>query len=277
MRPIYALIPALAAGAVLIAAPGKVDGQVPGMAPHYDHGSYELQVVVAGSPRTEYELSGQTYVEGRLGERYTLRVTNHDSRRVEVVLAVDGRDAIDGQPTHAGKRGYVLAPFGSAEIDGFRLSMQEVAAFRFTTVTDAYASRMGTPWNVGRITASFYPERPLPRPSPRLLPPVARKGAPAGESRSATPDGRQGLGTEFGERRWSPVHETNFVRANGWPSATVAIRYNDRRGLCAAGLRQLCEWRPRPQPPPYEPYEPYQPVEPYRRFATPPPGWPQDP
>jgi hypothetical protein len=275
MRPIFALIPALAAGAVLLAAPGKVDGQVPRAEPQY--GSYELEVVVGGAPRAEYEVGGQTWVEGRLGERYTLRIANHDPRRVEVVLSVDGRDAIDGQPSQPSKRGYVLPPWGSAEIDGFRLSQHEVAAFRFTTVADSYASRMGTAWNVGRITASFYPERVVPRPRPRPLPPVARRGAPAGESRSDTPDDRgQGLGTEFGERRWSPVHETNFVRANSWPSASISIRYNDRRGLCAAGLYQLCERRARPQPPSYDPYDPYEPYEPYRRYATPPPGWPEN-
>jgi hypothetical protein len=213
-----------------------------------------------------------------LGERYSLRVTNHDARRVEVVLAVDGRDALDGQPSHNGKRGYVLPAYGSAEIDGFRLSRADVAAFRFTTVTDSYASRTGTPWTVGQITASFFPERYVPRPPP---PPLARRSpSPSGESRAAPRESapRQGLGTEFGERRYSPVHETSFVRADSiQPAGRVAIRYNDRRGLCSIGLDFLCE-RPRPrpyvQPYPYEPYDPYpQPYEPPPRYSTPPPGW----
>ncbi|MBI5532363.1 MAG: hypothetical protein HY898_06595 [Deltaproteobacteria bacterium] len=273
MRSYLAAIPAIVAGAVLVAAPRHVEGQ--GRPAPVSYGSYEMEVMVGGSARPEYQLGGQTYVEGRLGDRYTIRIANHDSRRVEVVVAVDGRDAIDGQPASPSKRGYVLPPYGSTEIDGFRLSMNDVAAFRFTTVPDSYASRMGTPWNVGQITASFFPERMIQRPRP--MPPIARRSAPASESRGgARPerDGAQGLGTEFGERRWSPVHETSFVRADPIsPSGRVTIRYNDRRGLCAIGIEALCEWRPRPRP--YvAPY--YPPYEPPRRFAPPPSGWQED-
>jgi hypothetical protein len=274
MKPIFAIIPAIFLGAVvLLAAPRPVDGQGRPASP--PSGSYEMELMVGGAARPEYQSGGQTYVEGRLGDRYAIRVANHDARRVEVVIAVDGRDAIDGQPSNSTKRGYVIPAYGSAEIDGFRLSMSDVAAFRFTTVPDSYASRRGTPWNVGQVTASFFPERLVQRPRPQ--PPIARRSPAASEARggAARPDtGGQGLGTEFGERRWSPVHETSFSRADsGSPAGRITIRYNDRRGLCALGIDALCAWRPRPRP--YaQPYDPA--YEPPRRYSAPPDGWPDD-
>ena len=49
---------------------------------------------------------------------------------------------------------------------------------------------------------------------------------------------RRGLGTEFGEARDSHIGTTEFERANrSVPSEVVAIRYNDRAGLVALGIR----------------------------------------
>ena len=49
---------------------------------------------------------------------------------------------------------------------------------------------------------------------------------------------RPGLGTQFGEQRWSAVDFTRFVRANGKvPVAMAELRYNDAEGLRALGIR----------------------------------------
>jgi hypothetical protein len=47
---------------------------------------------------------------------------------------------------------------------------------------------------------------------------------------------RLGLGTEFGEQRYSAASYTRFVRAAGKPIAIAELRYNDRGGLAALGL-----------------------------------------
>lgn len=277
-RVILAALPGLAAGIILLASAAPVDGQArppsviaPEPVPTY--GDYAVEIATAGTVRPTWDLGGQRWIEGRLGERYSIRIYNRSGRRVEAVASVDGRDAIDGQPASPAKRGYVIDPWGSVEIDGFRLNLQDVAAFRFTTVPNSYASRMGTPWTVGQISVSFFPERYVPPPPVRPYPRYQRREAPSSESapadRSAPRAGAQGLGTEFGERRWSPAHQTTFVRQDAWnPARRLALRYDDRQGLCDRGVEALCDWRPQPRPA-YPSYEP----RPERRFATPPPGW----
>ncbi|HZJ62028.1 MAG TPA: hypothetical protein VFD36_00780, partial [Kofleriaceae bacterium] len=47
---------------------------------------------------------------------------------------------------------------------------------------------------------------------------------------------RLGLGTEFGEQRYSAASYTRFVRANGRPVAIAELRYNDTAGLMALGI-----------------------------------------
>ena len=54
----------------------------------------------------------------------------------------------------------------------------------------------------------------------------------------ARPKSRPGLGTEFGENRYSAVSFTRFERANPTqPTAMAELRYNDRDGLVALGIR----------------------------------------
>jgi hypothetical protein len=134
-------------------------------------GGYEVEVLVNGVPTPTFFHSGETYALGRMGERYTLRVWNRSSRRVEAVVSVDGRDVIDGKPgDFRGKRGYLVPAWGSVDIDGWRLSDRQAAAFRFTTVSDSYAGRTGSARNVGVIGVAVFPERVyMPRPRPRPL------------------------------------------------------------------------------------------------------------
>lgn len=47
---------------------------------------------------------------------------------------------------------------------------------------------------------------------------------------------RPGLGTEFGESRYSAASFTRFVRANNRPIAIAELRYNDYAGLVALGI-----------------------------------------
>ncbi len=47
---------------------------------------------------------------------------------------------------------------------------------------------------------------------------------------------RAGLGTEFGEQRYSAASFTRFVRAAGKPIAIAELRYNNHSGLSALGI-----------------------------------------
>lgn len=100
---------------------------------------------------------GNTYVIGEPGERYDILLKNETSRRVEVVVSVDGLDVLDGRPASVQKRGYVIPGHGSVRIEGWRTSMNQVAAFRFASVSRSYAAmKHGNTRNVGVIGVAVF-------------------------------------------------------------------------------------------------------------------------
>jgi hypothetical protein len=107
---------------------------------------------------------------------------------------------------------------------------------------DSVATRAPAPRDVAR--------RPSPaRPAPQVY--GVGGGAPAGRPQIESLDGgyeeapppaeaprnnRPGLGTEFGENRYSTASFTKFVRAAGAPIAIAELRYNNAAGLAALGI-----------------------------------------
>ena len=158
---------------------------------------------------------GQDWIEGEPGHRYSVHLTNTTGGRVLVVLSIDGVNAVSGQTAHPSQAGYVLEPWESTEINGWRKSLDDVAQFVFTDLPDSYAARTGRPDNVGVIGIAVFEEaRPVyyePAPIWRRQAPIARdsaKGAskaaaPAAEERSMdrAEAAAQSLGTGHGERR----------------------------------------------------------------------------
>ena len=104
-------------------------------------------------------VGGRTFVIGQPGERYIIVLENRTSHRFEAVTTVDGLDVVNGKDGNFENRGYVLMPFATLEIEGFRQSMSRVAAFRFASVADSYAGQMGKARNVGVIGVAFFGER----------------------------------------------------------------------------------------------------------------------
>jgi hypothetical protein len=102
---------------------------------------------------------GRNYVVGEGGRRYTIVLRNNTNFRLEAVLSVDGLDVLDGKAASFGKRGYIMDPRGELEIDGFRQSMDAVAAFRFGSVRGSYAGqKTGDTRNVGVIGVALFNE-----------------------------------------------------------------------------------------------------------------------
>lgn len=101
----------------------------------------------------------RTYVVGEEGHRYGIRLLNRTARRVEVVGTVDGLDVINGRSGSYHNRGYILGPWETLDIEGFRRSEDEVAAFRFSRVSDSYAAQRGSARDVGVIGIAFFAQR----------------------------------------------------------------------------------------------------------------------
>jgi hypothetical protein len=214
-----------------------------------------------GQRLPEYRHRAQTWVPGVPGHRYSVRLTNTSGERVLVVLSVDGVNAISGETAGTGQAGYVLGPWQSTEIAGWRKSMRDVAQFYFTDLPDSYAARTGRPDNVGVIGVAVFRERSYPRPYYESAP-IAReqddygrrrdqaaraenKAAPAApgarsEREAASADAYggvgQSIGTGHGDREWSPVNRTEFVRASRTPAQVVQLRYDDVPNLVALGI-----------------------------------------
>jgi hypothetical protein len=116
----------------------------------------------AGRPLPAFFAGGHTYAIGEAGQRYTIVVSNNSGVRVEAVASVDGLDVLDGKSADFAKRGYLVPAWGNLEIDGFRQTSDDVAAFRFGSVRDSYAARTGSDRNVGVIGVAFFAPRGAP-------------------------------------------------------------------------------------------------------------------
>ncbi|MDB4962145.1 MAG: hypothetical protein JWP01_2144 [Myxococcales bacterium] len=300
-----------------------------GVAPVKVRAPYDVQVIrEGGETAPTYAFRDRFYVAGNSGERYTIRITNPTANRIEAVVSVDGLDVVDGEAGDLRKRGYVVPPYGETRIEGFRTSQEDVATFRFSSVSDSYAGKKGKARNVGVIAVALFEEQEqveqqqiIINNEPTYRAPYdyeedldegyapssdaggsmrdgsvasrgsgrtttstapAKSAAPRGEAKRMAPsedaapsstrpaapppvtggsagaprrfDGddrggevsrnydrpapkeRPGLGTEFGESRYSAASYTKFVRAPGRPVAIAELRYNDTAGLMALGI-----------------------------------------
>ncbi|MCB1575406.1 MAG: hypothetical protein KDI80_15650, partial [Xanthomonadales bacterium] len=102
-----------------------------------------------GTTLRTYMSDGRLYVAGKPGHRYAVRMVNRTGGRLLAVLSVDGVNAVSGETANANQSGYVLGPWESTEINGWRKNLNEIAQFNFTALPDSYAAQTGRPMNVG--------------------------------------------------------------------------------------------------------------------------------
>lgn len=227
----------------------------------------------AGRSVPVYSKDGRQFVPGRPGARYALRLRNLTAGRVLVVLAVDGVNVVSGETADWHQVGYVLDPGRSYDINGWRKSGNEVAAFEFAPVARSYAALTGRPDNVGVIGMAVFLERVAPPPLASVVPapPYAARAEAHAESRADAAAGAGGqlaaqapareksvaadaagtrLGTGHGPREWSVSRRTSFERANDSPEQVIELEYDSHERLVAAGVigEPFVVARPRPFP-----------------------------
>lgn len=204
-----------------------------------------------------YRQFGHAYVAGDPGDRYAIRLTNRTGGRVLAVLSVDGVNVVTGETAAPDQSGYVLDPYESTEITGWRKSLTDVAQFYFTRLPDSYAARTDRPDHVGVIGVAVFREKARPQPllSFRQAAPAAAEaeGAAArsdavGEAKAKREADR--LGTGHGEREYAPTQYTGFERARSRPQQVLSIRYDSRPNLVRLGVIP----GPRPLPPAPNPF-----------------------
>jgi hypothetical protein len=226
----------------------------------------DLEILDRKTGRTlpVYWHDGERHVAGEPGREYEIRLRNRGGGRVLAVTSVDGVNVITGRTASTLSSGYVLDPWNSVEIDGWRKSMEEVAAFYFTALPDSYAARTGRPDNVGVIGVALFREQA--RPMPVDDEPMARGEAAAPASAAAEADSSRAksaarqsgmvredtrLGTGHGRRMDSGAVYTAFERASDDPDDVIRIYYDSRKNLVARGIIPSPERMARRLPDPF--------------------------
>jgi hypothetical protein len=201
---------------------------------------------------------GRLYVAGEPGHQYEIRLRNRSHERLLAVTSVDGVNVISGETAESRQSGYVLEPWDSVGIEGWRKSMDEVATFYFTRLSNSYAARTGRPENVGVIGVALFRERqPCCRHHPHSMEDRAPQSAARERLSRAEADAdlgtRNKLGTGHGHRETSPVEYVDFQRASSTPEETIVIYYDSRKNLVSRGVvltepYRYADRRPRPFP-----------------------------
>ncbi len=248
----------------------------------------DVQLIDRDSGQTlpVYQHGGEHWVAGRPGARYAVALRNTSPGRVLSVVSVDGVNVISGETAALNQTGYVLGPWQSYAVSGWRKSDSEVAAFHFTASSSSYAERTGRPANVGVIGVALFREKLAPPPPPVLQPeprsgamdkgqsaasgePIAERSAPLAQQKAgadsvgpaASESGLASrrmapaapaphLGTSHGARENDQVGHTNFERRSERPDETVRIRYDSLENLVAMGIvpQRPVPLRPNPFP-----------------------------
>ena len=220
-----------------------------------------------------YPGGGRNWVVGTPGREYSIRYCNRTPGRVLAVMSVDGVNAVSGETASPSQSGYVLGGYECADIQGWRKDFSRTAAFYFTELPDAYATRTGRPENVGVIGVAVFREKPQPvawtnRPGKtpyegrRDMPasPAERAAGSAGQDAQSNMDSMSSreeaagrlqaapeasmpapaplskLGTGHGRSEDSPAQMVRFERESATPNETIAIHYDRRENLVAMGI-----------------------------------------
>lgn len=198
------------------------------------------------------------YFQAFEGRNYSIQIRNTTNRRVGVLIAVDGLNVVTGQRSGLSRHEsmYVLEPWGHSTIGGWRTSLDEVRRFVFVDEERSYAERTGQGnGDLGWIRVHAFREvEPVAWEEKWITPRSdgaqddgrsgAKKQAQGPEAAPRTEASRDlggngadesNPGTGWGDRRWDPVHRTQF-EAMSKPSDRIAFRYEYASGLRALGI-----------------------------------------
>ena len=234
--------------------------------------SFEFEILVHGSSAKEYYYNGKHYIEGKKGSGFSLRMKNNSNGKALFIPTVDGLSIISGKEGSFKSQGYIVNAYDSVSIDGWRTSDEKVSAFYFSTPEKSYAKKVNKGGNLGVIGCVVYKEKErvqviekiireyIPMPYEKQTPQfpnipwytvncsnsqiptndvncfmTCASASGSSMNMSNTPKASQGLGTGFGEDKYSPITKVDFERESS-PSEVFSIYYNTRENLEALGI-----------------------------------------
>lgn len=208
---------------------------------------------------------GRAYVAGKPGNEYQLVLRSRSGEDLLTVASVDGVNVVTGETASPRQSGYVISPWRTQEIRGWRKDLSRTAAFYFTALPDSYAARTGRPDNVGAIGVAVFRRKPQ-EPAPAISQPLSRAPAPCDacgrmQEKSASSDAAPAraaeapLGTGHGRNETSYARRVEFERASSEPAETIVVYYDSARNLVARGILPAPRV-PRPAPNPFPGFVP---------------------
>ena len=179
----------------------------------------------------------RSYLQAEKGARYQVRVRNTTGERLGLVIAVDGRNIINGSKSDLARTEpmYVLDAWSTQDYAGWRANLEAINEFYFTDWSDSYAEAFGDRSARGVIAVAVYREVPPP---PRVQQPYRdreesrdSRSAPAAGARAADSAAEKSAGTGYGDRRVDRAVEVEFV-AQSNAATRHFIKYEWRETLC---------------------------------------------
>jgi hypothetical protein len=178
--------------------------------------------------------SVRSYLQAEKGARYQVRVRNTTGQRLGLVIAVDGRNIINGSKSDLARTEpmYVLDPWSTQDYSGWRASLDAINEFYFTDWSDSYAEAFGDRSARGVIAVAVYGEEAPPQPAYRAREEGERSADAAGAPGSrAAPSLEKSAGTGYGDRRVDHAVRVEFVARSNADSRHF-IKYEWRDTLC---------------------------------------------
>jgi hypothetical protein len=208
------------------------------------------------SPAPLYSAPGRYdrhYVQAFAGRNYSIVLKNNTDRRVAVLLAVDGLNAVSGDMSslRSSEPMYVLGPWERATIRGWRSSLHEVRRFVFVDEKHSYAQRTGQansdmgwirvlafreqlPWGEsiwrarGEYNQKFHGDDqrssapPSADPTPLAKQEASKDAAPPSETKAQAPQ-------QSGGRAIAPEAQDNMARRDESGGSFPGTGWGDRR------------------------------------------------
>ena len=214
------------------------------------------------------------YFQAFEGGHYAVELRNLTGRRIAFVMSVDGLNVLNGERSSLSSTEpmYVLGPWDTAVIRGWRTSLDEVQQFIFVNEQVSYAARVGKAnGDMGWVRVATFEEQPKPvsyfrgrsgddDPEARRqnMPDAKDEDGARGGSRADAPEPARKMaapqasgnatdqlgrleaqesapGTGWGERRHDRVERTEFEPCANFTDQLI-FRYEYASGLQALGI-----------------------------------------
>ena len=122
----------------------------------------DVDILINGIAVKKYYKDGKTYIQANSGSEYEIQIKNNTSTRVLAIASVDGLDVLTGEQAAIEGGGYIINPYQSYRIKGFRYDSDHVGSFKFTNKNNSYAATKGeeSKINCGVIGVCVYAELP---------------------------------------------------------------------------------------------------------------------